>query len=196
MRLGICSLLALLTPLLAARPGSSGAEERPAASADWWSLQPPVRPPVPAVKDQGWVRTPVDAFVLAALEARGLRPSPPANRATLIRRVAFDLHGLPPTPEEVEAFVHDPAADAYEKVVDRLLASPHYGERWGRHWLDVAHYGDTHGYDKDKRREHAWPYRDYIIKSLNDDKPYGRFAAEQVAGDVLYPDDPDGIAAT
>src|SRR5262249_42936709 len=124
MRFATCSVLALPALLLAAGPGRSGAGERPAA--DWWSLRPLVRPPVPAVKDQGWVRMPVDAFVLAALEARGLRPSPPADRATLIRRVTFDLHGLPPTPEEVDAFVHDPAADAYEKLIDRLLASPHY----------------------------------------------------------------------
>ncbi len=101
-----------------------------------------------------------------------MQPSPEADRRTLIRRLTFDLHGLPPTPEEIDGFLGDDAPDAYEKLVDRLLASPRYGERWGRHWLDVVHYGDTHGYDKDKRRDHAWPYRDYVIRSLNDDVPY------------------------
>ncbi len=133
---------------------------------------------------------------MSALEAKGLSPSPEADRRTLIRRVTFDLTGLPPTPEEVEAFVDDRAADAYERVVDRLLASPAYGERWARHWLDLAHYGDTHGYDKDKRRDNAWPYRDYVIDSFNRDTPYGRFVFEQLAGDVIMPDDPRGIIAT
>src|SRR5262249_44285592 len=109
---------------------------KPRVGPDWWSLRPLVRPAVPVVRDQGWVRTPVDAFILAALEARGMRPAPAADRRTLIRRVTFDLHGLPPTPDEVAAFVHDPAPDAYERLIDRLLASPRYGERWGRHWLD------------------------------------------------------------
>ena len=124
---------------------------------------------------------------------KGLHPSPAADKATLLRRVTFDLIGLPPTPEEIDAFLKDESPDAYEKVVDRLLASPRYGERWGRHWLDVVHYGDTHGYDKDKRRDHAWPYRDYVIRAFNQDKPYSRFIKEQFAGDVLFPDDPDGV---
>src|SRR5262249_10135183 len=144
---------------------------RPRVGPDWWSLRPLVRPAVPAVRDPSWVRTPIDAFILATLEAKGMRPAPAADRRTLIRRVTFDLHGLPPTPEEVAAFVHDATPDAYEKLIDRLLASPRYGERWGRHWLDVVHYGDTHGYDKDKRRDQAWPYRDYVLRALNDDKP-------------------------
>ena len=125
-----------------------------------------------------------------------MRPSPEADKRTLIRRLIFDLHGLPPTPEEVEDFVTDNRPDAYTKLVDRLLASPRYGERWGRHWLDVAHYADTHGYDKDKRRPNAWPYRDYVINALNADKPYGRFVEEQIAGDVLYPEDPMATVAT
>jgi mono/diheme cytochrome c family protein len=162
----------------------------------WWSLRPLVRPAVPAVKKAGWVRTPIDAFILAALEARGLGPAPEADRATLIRRLTFDLHGLPPTPEEIDVFVCDPASDAYERLVDHLLASPRYGERWGRHWLDVVHYGDTHGYDKDKRRDHAWPYRDYVIDAFNADKPYARFVQEQLAGDVLWPGDPSIFRAT
>jgi len=162
---------------------------------NWWSLKPIAVPEVPQVKSD-WARTPIDAFILQKLNERNLTPNPQADRRTLIRRLSFDLLGLPPTPEEIDAFVADPAADAYEKLVDRLLASPHYGERWARHWLDVVHYGDTHGYDKDKRRPHAWPYRDYVIRSLNDDKPYNQFVREQLAGDVLAPDDPDGIIAT
>ena len=164
---------------------------------DWWSLRPIVRPAVPDPGPEGarWVRTPIDAFVYAALKAKGLSPSPEADRRTLIRRVSFDLTGLPPTPEEVEAFLADPAPDAYERLVDRLLASPRYGERWGRHWLDVARYGDTHGYDKDKPRPNAWPYRDYVIRAFNEDKPYGRFVREQVAGDVLFPGTRDGVEA-
>jgi hypothetical protein len=171
------------------------AEQR-RAGPDWWSLQPLKQPAVPAVKDKAWPGNELDAFILAALEAKGLKPSPPAERATLLRRVTFDLHGLPPTPEEIDAFVNDSTADAYEKVIDRLLASPRYGERWGRHWLDVVHYGDTHGYDKDKPRPHAWRYRDYGIKSFNDDKQYSRFIKEQLAGDVLFPTDREGIIAT
>ncbi len=162
----------------------------------WWAFRPLSRPPLPAMRDRSWPRTPIDAFVLARLEAEGLRPRPEADRRTLIRRLTFDLHGLPPTPEEIDRFVSDRAPDAYETLVDRLLASPRYGERWGRHWLDVVHYGDTHGYDKDKRRDHAWPYRDYVIRSLNDDIPYSRFIREQVAGDVLEPGEPRGIIAT
>jgi hypothetical protein len=166
------------------------------AEETWWSLRPLVRPSIPAVKDAGWVRTPTDAFVRSALEARQLIPAPEADRRTLIRRLHFDLIGLPPPPEEVDAFVNDARPDAYERLVDRLLASPHYGERWGRHWLDVAHYGDTHGYDKDKRRDFAWPYRDLVIRFLNEDRPYTDFIRQQIAGDVLSPNDPDGIIAT
>ena len=168
-----------------------------ADGADWWSLRPLARPPVPALaaEDAARARNPVDAFVLARLREQGLTPSPEADRRTLIRRLAFDLIGLPPTPAEVDAFAADPAPDAYEQLVDRLLASPHYGERWARHWLDVVHYGDTHGYDKDQPRPNAWPYRDYVIRSLNADKPYERFVREQVAGDALFPGEPDGIAA-
>ena len=142
--------------------------------------------------ESNWARTPIDAFVLAKLKAKKLTPSPEADRATLIRRLTYDLHGLPPTWEEVQAFVADRSPDAYEKLVDRLLASPRYGERWGRHWLDVAHYGESHGYDKDKPRRNAWPYRDYVIRAFNQDKPYARFVEEQLAGDVLWPDDPQG----
>jgi mono/diheme cytochrome c family protein len=162
---------------------------------DWWSLRPLVRPAVPDPPQDVLVRNPIDAFVADKHRELGLAFSPEADRRTLIRRLVFDLTGLPPTPEEVEAFVADTTSDAYERLVDRLLSSPRYGERWARHWLDVVHFGETHGYDKDKPRPNAWPYRDYVIRSLNDDKPYGRFLAEQIAGDVLFPGTSDGIEA-
>jgi hypothetical protein len=169
------------------------------AGAVWeqhWSLKPMQSSAPPATDERDWRRNEIDSFILAKLESLGLRHSEEADRRTLIRRLTFNLHGLPPTPEEVDAFVSDPHPNAYENLVDRLLASPRYGERWGRHWLDVVHYGETHGYDKDKRRDNAWPYRDYVIRSFNDDVPYDRFIREQLAGDVLYPDDPNGIVAT
>lgn len=159
---------------------------------DWWSLRPLVPVAVPVVAGASH---PVDAFVRARILAEGLAPSPEADRRTLARRAYFDLHGLPPSPEEVDAFVNDPDPRAWEKLVDRLLDSPRYGERWGRHWLDVARYGDTHGYDKDQPRPHAWPYRDYVIRAFNEDRPYGRFVREQIAGDVLFPGERDGIEA-
>ena len=163
---------------------------------NWWSLQLLQRTTIPQVPTPAWSRNPVDHFVLARLADKMLTPSPEAGRRKLVRRLVFDLLGLPPTPSQVETFLADPAPDAYERLVDRLLASPRYGERWARHWLDVAHYADTHGYDKDKMRHHAWPYRDYVIRSFNGDKPYGRFVLEQIAGDVLWPDTVDGITAT
>ncbi len=165
--------------------------------ADWWSLKPIVRPPLPPVSaaDAARVRNPIDAFVLSKVGQMKLRPAKEADRRTLCRRLYFDLIGLPPTPEEVDAFVGDADPQAYEKLVDRLLASPRYGEKWGRHWLDVVHYGDTHGYDKDKVRPNAWPYRDYVIRAFNEDKPYDRFVKEQLAGDALYPGTADGVVA-
>ena len=161
----------------------------------WWSLRPLHSPAIPK-EGAGWGRTAIDAFIAAKLRSVNLAPSKEAGRRTLIRRLYFDLHGLPPSPEEVDGFVNDPAPDAYEKLVDRLLASPRYGERWARHWLDVVHYGDSHGYDKDKPRPNAWPYRDYVIRAFNEDKPYGRFIREQLAGDVLFPSDPEAFVAT
>jgi mono/diheme cytochrome c family protein len=167
------------------------------AGADdhWWSLQPLKRPAVPTVKAD-WVRTPIDAFILAKLEEKKLAPSREAGRRTLIRRLTYDLHGLPPTPAEVADFLADQAPSAYERLIDRLVDSPRYGERWGRHWLDVVHFGESHGYDKDKPRPNAWPYRDWVIAALNSDMPYDRFVAQQLAGDVLFPDDPQAIIAT
>ena len=169
--------------------------EKKAVDARWWSLVPLARPAMPA-SESPWVRTPVDAFILAELTKQHLTPAPEADRRTLIRRLSFDLLGLPPSPAEIEAFLADASDGAYARLVDRLLASPRYGERWGRYWLDVVHYGESHGYDKDKPRPNAWPYRDYVIRSLNDDKPYDRFVEEQIAGDALYPDDPQATVAT
>ena len=163
----------------------------------WWSLEPlqPVAVPLVEPKFASRVRNPIDAFILARLTQEGLAPSPEADRPTLIRRLSFDLLGLPPTPAEVEQFVNDAEPRAYERLVDRMLESPHYGERWARHWLDVVHFGETHGYDKDKPRPNAWPYRDYVIRAFNADLPYGEFLEQQVAGDVLYPGTRDGIEA-
>ena len=177
---------------------AAAAARAAAAVPDDWAFKPAPRPAVPEVPADraAWVRNPIDAFVLAKQKEQGLSPSSEADRRTLIRRLCFDLTGLPPAPDEVRRFVEDASADAYERLVDRLLGSPAYGERWARHWLDVVHYGESHGYDKDKPRPNAWPYRDYVIRSFNDDKPYGRFVKEQLAGDVLFPDTPEGIVAT
>lgn len=160
----------------------------------WWSLEPLQATKAPETGSD-WGRTPIDAFLLQRLRQKGLAPSPQADRRTLIRRLTFDLHGLPPSQSEIEAFTDDSTEDAYERLVDRLLASPRYGERWARHWLDVVHYGETHGFDKDKLRANAWPYRDWVIRAFNEDKPYIQFVREQLAGDVLYPGTADGIVA-
>ena len=149
-----------------------------------WAYVKPVRPRPPEVKDRAWVRNPIDAFILARLEKEGLKPSPEASKENLIRRVTLDLIGLPPSPDEVEAFVADRSPGAYEKVVDRLLASPRYGERWARPWLDLARYSDTGGYIHDRPRS-MWPYRDWVIRALNADMPFDRFTIEQIAGDLL-----------
>jgi hypothetical protein len=162
----------------------------------WWFVQPLHRPAVPQVKKVAWVRNPIDAFLLARMEELGLAPAPEADRVTFLRRAKFDMHGLPPTPEEIEAFVNDEAPGAFERLIDRLLASPLYGERWGRFWLDVAHYADTHGFDKDKRRLWAWLFRDWVIRAFNQDIPYQRFVRMQLAGDMIAPGDTDGIIAT
>jgi mono/diheme cytochrome c family protein len=156
----------------------------------FWAFQPLAQPTVPKVKDAAWVKAPIDAFVLARLEAKGLKPAPPADKLTLLRRVSYDLAGLPPTEKEMSDFLADNAPDAFAKVVERLLASPRYGEKWGRHWLDVARYADSTGNDEDHRYPHAWKYRDYVIKAFNDDIPYDQFTREQVAGDLLPA--PDG----
>jgi hypothetical protein len=152
-----------------------------------WAFQPVRKPSVPAVRNSTWPRTAIDRFILARLEQQGLSPSPPADRRTLIRRATFGLLGLPPTPEEVAAFETDPSPDAWPRLIDRLLASPHYGERWGRHWLDVARYADTKGYVffEEAQFPWAWTYRDYVLRAFNDDLPYDRFILEQLAADRL-----------
>jgi Protein of unknown function (DUF1553)/Protein of unknown function (DUF1549)/Planctomycete cytochrome C len=166
------------------------------AGPDWWSLQRIVRPEPPPVKDERWVRTPLDRFILAKLEDKDLKPAAEADKVTLLRRVTFDLTGLPPTPEEVTAFLKDNADDAYEKRVEQLLASPRYGERWGRHWLDVVRFAESYGYETNTLRPNAWPYRDYVIRAFNDDIPYPRFVLEQLAGDTIPGADPLTQAAT
>ena len=161
-----------------------------------WAYQPVERPSIPAVENAKWVRTPIDAFVLAKLEAVKLAPSKEADRATFIRRATLDTWGLLPTPEEVRAFEKDRSKDAYEKLVERLLASPRYGERWGRRWLDLSRYADSDGYNGDGPRPNIWRYRDYVIQSFNEDKPYDRFVKEQLAGDELWPDEHEALIAT
>ncbi|MBI5801309.1 MAG: DUF1553 domain-containing protein [Verrucomicrobia bacterium] len=182
-------LLLLCIVVLAAAPLSRAATAQPSSPAHW-SYQPVVRPALPAVKNSAWPRNDLDRFILAKLEAKSLQPSPEADPRTLIRRLYFDLLGLPPSPEEVECFVRECSPignrqSAIGNLVDKLLASPHYGERWARHWLDIAHYADTHGFERDQLRPNAWRYRDYVIAALNTDKPYDQFLREQIAGDVL-----------
>jgi hypothetical protein len=160
-----------------------------------WAFETPVRPPLPAVKDASWAKNPIDRFILARLEAEGLRPSPEADRYALVRRVSLDLTGLPPSPALVEWFVQNPAPDAYDQLVDRLLKSPAYGERWARPWLDLARYADTKGYEKDLSRS-IWRFRDWVIDALNNDMPYDQFTTEQLAGDLLPNATPSQVLAT
>jgi len=171
--------------------GAPWASTAPTTESSWWAFRKLRRDPAPAVKDTSWVRNPIDAFILAKLDEKHLRPVAAADRRALIRRAYFDLHGLPPAPDDVERFINDPAPDAYEKLIDRLLVSPRYGERWGRHWLDVVRYADTGGFETDVYFMNAWRYRDYVIHSFNDDKPYDQFVQEQIAADELWPDNLD-----
>ncbi len=154
---------------------------------EYWAFAPPKESPLPEVKVRAWVKSPIDAFILAGLDAKGLRPAKAADKRTLIRRATFDLTGLPPTPEEVRAFLDDQMPDAFARVIDRLLASPRYGERWGRHWLDVARYADSNGLDENLVYKNAFRYRDYVIQAFNKDKPYNQFIVEQLAGDLMPP---------
>ena len=190
-------VLSLLLGLsaLAASAADGQAAAAPAAKA-WSPYQPVKRPELPAVKQKSWVRTPVEAFVLAQLESKGLKPSSDADRASFIRRATLDAWGLLPTPEEVQAFVNDRSADAYDKLVDRLLASHHFGERQARRWLDLARYADSAGFQNDTTRPNNWRYRDYVIDAFNQDKPFNRFVQEQIAGDELWPDDQQARIAT
>jgi hypothetical protein len=190
-------------------PGSSDAPLQPRKTSlvvtdtdrQWWSFQPVMRPALPntlALRASEGITpsTPIDAFVLSRLQAADLAPSPTANAATLIRRLSFDLTGLPPTLEEVQAFESDQRPDAYERLVDRLLASPQYGERWARHWLDVVRFAQSNGYERDSEKPLAWRYRDYVIRVWNEDKPYDQFLIEQLAGDELEPVTDDSLSAT
>jgi len=183
--------MALIGLIATQSPAATGAE----TTTNHWAYQRLVQPPIPLVRQAGKTQNPVDSFIVSALDAKHLQLAPPADKRSLLRRVYFDLIGLPPSPAQVRDFLADRSKDAYEQVVDRLLASPQYGERWGRHWMDVAHFAETHGHDQDRIRTNAWPYRDYLIASFNADKPYSRFVQEQVAGDVLNPEDPKATIA-
>lgn len=164
-------------------------------SSQYWSFRPPTRPEPAAVRT-AWASNPIDAFVQQALREHGLEPSPEASKERLLRRVCLDLTGLPPTPEQAAAFRSDPSPHAYERLVDSLLASPHYGERWAQKWLDVVRFADTDGFERDGYREHGWRYRDYVVGAFNSDKPYDRFVREQVAGDELFPASDESLVAT
>jgi len=166
------------------------------ARDSWWSYRELAKHAVPVVRDTAWCRNDIDRFILARIEAAGLTPAPEASREALIRRATYDLTGLPPTPEEVAAFAADQSPQAYERLVDRLLASPHYGEKWARHWLDLVRYADTNGFERDSDKNSAWKYRDFVVRALNDDMPYARFVRAQVAGDELADRDFDSLVAT
>ncbi|MGD9856804.1 MAG: DUF1549 domain-containing protein, partial [Planctomycetaceae bacterium] len=187
-------------PVAAGHQQSDGGPLFTEEERSYWAFQPPHDQDSPQLADPGWVRNPIDAFILARLESAGLSPAPPADKRTLIRRATFDLIGLPPTPEEVDAFLADDSEDAFAALVERLLASPQYGVRWARHWLDVARYADSNGLDENLAYAHAYRYRDYVVDAFNADKPYDRFVQEQLAGDLLPSDSVDqrieGIAAT
>jgi hypothetical protein len=178
------------------KPANNDTKPQSSASQPVWSYLPIQVPAVPQVQDNAWVQTPIDAFILAKLEEKGIKPSPQAERAIFIRRATLDVWGLIPTPEEVKAFVEDSSPVAYEKLVDRLLASPRYGERQARRWLDLARYADSNGFDNDETRPNMWRYRDYVINAFNQDEPYSRFIQEQLAGDELWPGKQDALAAT
>ncbi len=195
-KLLVCLLVVMVVGGLSLR--TSRADQPSGSKADpttHWAFIPPVRPALPAVKDEAWGRTPIDRFILAAIEKQGLTPSAAAAKTTLIRRLSLDLTGLPPTIQEIDQFLADRSPDAYEKLVDRLLASPHYGERWGRWWLDAARYADTNGFEKDLPRS-IWPYRDWVINAFNKDIPFNQMTIDQLAGDLLPAPTPAQLVAT
>ncbi len=205
MRPGFPLVLLLISCLpggvtFAADPPSSEAFAPPESFApeqqNHWAYQIPTRPALPDVKDNAWGRNPIDRFILAQIEEFGFEHAPEAERVDLIRRVTYDLTGLPPTPGEVQAFLEDDRPDAYERVVDRLLASSRYGERWAQHWLDLAHYADTNGFELDAERPDAWRYRDWVVRAYNSDMPYDRFVTLQLAGDEAEPGDHNALIAT
>jgi len=189
------STLAAMAALGAIAPTSRHPDVR-ADRDSWWCYQPLVRPDVPSIEREDWVSNPIDAFILSKLESNGLSPAPPAGRGELIRRATYDLIGLPPTPEEVDAFVNDTAPDAWERLIERLLASPQYGEKWGRHWLDLVRYAESDSYERDRTKPHVWKYRDYVIDSFNRDTPYDEFVIEQLAGDEIEQPTVGSIIAT
>ena len=192
------TLLAVLLGSAALCPARAGDAPAPGS---WWAIQPLTRPPIPVTQHASRNTNPIDAFIEARLADNKLAPAPEADPRTLIRRLYYNLIGLPPTPEEVAAFERESHSSfvirhsSFNSMVDRLLASPRHGERWARHWMDAVHFAETHGHDQDRIRTNAWPYRDYLIESFNADKPYARFVEEQVAGDVLFPDDPQAVVA-
>ncbi len=190
--------LATMGTLLVPTPPTRAADEPSWTDAQrrHWSFVPPKRPDLPAVKERAWIKNPIDAFILSALEDVGLHPAAEADKVTLIRRITFDLHGLPPTAEEVDAFLADTRADAYDRLVDRLLKSPRYGERWARVWLDLARFAESDGFKADVTRPSAWRYRDWVIQALNTDLPYDRFVTHQLAGDEVVPGDDQAFLAT
>ncbi|MCA9019527.1 MAG: DUF1549 domain-containing protein, partial [Planctomycetaceae bacterium] len=163
---------------------------------NFWVFQPVQQTDVPEVKAQDWSKNPVDAFIFNRLKKEGLKPAGEASRTTLIRRAYYDLIGLPPTVEQINAFVNDPSPDAWPRLIEELLASPHYGEKWARHWLDVVRYAESDGFNQDAFRPEIWRYRDYVVRSFNSDKPYSQFVKEQLAGDEIAPEDPEALAAT
>ncbi|MDA9763956.1 DUF1549 and DUF1553 domain-containing protein [Opitutales bacterium] len=188
LAVAVCTFFALFS--------SDSQAEYSKQEKSYWAFQPISNPQVPETKERGWAHNEIDAFILSSLEANQLTPTQEADRSTLIRRATLDLHGLPPTPEAIARFVNDTSPDAYEKLIDRLLESPRYGERYARHWLDLVRYADSDGFKADVLRPNAWRYRDYVIDSLNHDKPYSRFVKEQIAGDELYPNNDDAKVAT
>ncbi|HEY2894124.1 MAG TPA: DUF1549 and DUF1553 domain-containing protein, partial [Pirellulales bacterium] len=181
----ISRALTLIIAAVAVAGDARCAQSADAADAKLWALEPVAPPALLAVRRADWIKGPIDQFILARLEQQGWQPTAAASRAKLIRRVYFDLWGLPPTPEEVRKFVADPDPAAYERLIDHLLANPHYGERWGRYWLDLVRFAETNGYERDALKPGAWQYRDWVIRAFNDDMPYDRFATEQLAGDEL-----------
>src|SRR6516165_8147991 len=189
MRRIVFSLFVLCTVLL----GASTFTQR---QREFWSFQRVKTQTPPVVKHTKWVRTPIDSFIAAKLESKGIEPALPAAKIALLRRATFDLTGLPPTSEEVDAYLADNSPQAFERVVDRLLASPQYGERWGRHWLDLARYAESEGFKADETRPNAWPYRDWVIRALNADLAFDQFVKWQIAGDEYEPNNPDAVTAT
>ena len=187
----LTAVLLLCTAGIAAAAGRSKADP-----ARHWAYRPVTRPPVPHVNNTAWIRNPIDAFIAARQEAKGLTPAPETSRRVLIRRLSLDLVGLPPTPEEVATFLADRSPDAYEKLVERLLASPHHGERWGRHWLDVVRWAESEGYESNHLRPYAWRYRDYVVRSFNKDRSFARFVRQQIAGDEMTPYADENLIAT